>query len=148
MVHIEDDNDPVSPENGGALYRVGNKRPPKHSQWQQGESGNARGRPRGSLNLATRVLRELRKRVVVTRGGRQVKIGKLEIFISQLVDNSIKGDTKSAVILLNLCREVDAVAQSKSAHDAPTSGFVIPDRENLKFIADRLTRLTDTEDGE
>ena len=33
-------------------YRVGYCRPPKARQWQPGQSGNPRGRPRGAKNRA------------------------------------------------------------------------------------------------
>ena len=48
-------------------YRVGNKRPPRHTQFKPGVSGNPKGRRKGSVNLRTRVQRRLRKTVVVTR---------------------------------------------------------------------------------
>ena len=32
---------------------IGYKRPPKATQFQKGQSGNPRGRPRGSKNLST-----------------------------------------------------------------------------------------------
>src|SRR5271165_5822719 len=37
-----------------APYAVGNKKPPRHTQFKPGFSGNPDGRPKGSVNLRTR----------------------------------------------------------------------------------------------
>jgi hypothetical protein len=41
-------------------YEVGDQRPPKHSRFKPGQSGNPRGRPKGSVNLRTRISQQLR----------------------------------------------------------------------------------------
>jgi hypothetical protein len=46
-------------------YEVGFAKPPKSGQFERGKSGNPKGRPKGSKNFATVVLRECRQRVRV-----------------------------------------------------------------------------------
>ena len=48
-------------------YEVGNCKPPKHSQFQKGKSGNAKGRPKGSKNLKTLIREEFLKPVTVLK---------------------------------------------------------------------------------
>ena len=39
--------------------------PPEHSRFKKGQSGNVRGRPPGSLNLATVLARTLREKIAI-----------------------------------------------------------------------------------
>jgi hypothetical protein len=118
---------------------VGDKRPPKHTQFKPGVSGNPKGRPKGSANLRTRVVQQLRQIVTVTRNGRPTKMRKSELIALQLVDAAAKGDLKAAVLALRLDEEADVLRSNLSKEET----FALPDQENLRFIADRLAGLID-----
>jgi hypothetical protein len=75
-------------------YEVGNKKPPKHSQFKPGQSGNSKRRPKGSVNLRTRVTQQLRQTVMVTRNGRSVKMRKADLIALQIVDTAAKAILK------------------------------------------------------
>src|SRR5712664_4205201 len=70
-------------------YEVGYKKPPTGSKFQKGESGNAKGRPRGSKNLATLFEDELNQRVIVRENGRQKRITKREAAVKQFINQLI-----------------------------------------------------------
>lgn len=118
-------------------YEVGDKRPPKHSQFKPGVSGNPRGRPKGSVNLRSRVTQQLRQSVTVTRNGRSVKMRKGDLIALQIVDAAAKGDLKAAMLAVRLDDEA-TVALSKSS---PEDAVVLPNQENLRFILNRLSGL-------
>src|SRR6476660_557937 len=63
---------PPVPQNQGddAGYEVGYGRPPTHSQFRPGQSGNPAGRRQGVRNLQTDVMRTLRTPIKVKEGGR------------------------------------------------------------------------------
>lgn len=46
-------------------YEVGYGKPPKHSQFQKGRSGNPKGRPKKPKNLPALVLKTFGEKVVV-----------------------------------------------------------------------------------
>lgn len=81
---------------------VGNKRPPRHSRFKKGQSGNPRGRPKGSLNLKTDLLAELAEVIVVTEGGTQRKITKQRAFVKSTIAKAIKGDGRAAAALIGM----------------------------------------------
>ena len=118
-------------------YEVGDRRPPKHSQFKRGESGNPKGRPKGSVNLRTRVTQQLRQMVTVTRNGRPVKMRKADLIALQIVDTAAKGDLKAAVLAVRLDDEASIAASRGSTEET----FELPNRENLRFIANRLSGL-------
>ena len=73
-------------------YKVGYCRPPKHRQFKKGVSGNPSGRPKGSVNMATVLHKELSQMVVVAQGNQKKKITKMQAAVKQLVDKALQGD--------------------------------------------------------
>ena len=47
-------------------YPVGYGKPPQHTRFHQGQSGNPRGRPKGSRNLSTLMAKALNEPVVIS----------------------------------------------------------------------------------
>jgi Family of unknown function (DUF5681) len=82
-------------------YKVGYCRPPKHTQFKKGQSGNPGGRPKGTLNVATVLENTLRQTVEVAdeKTNEKRTITKLEAAIQRLVDNAVEGDNYAFRVL-------------------------------------------------
>lgn len=107
----------------------------KSNQFKPGVSGNPKGRPKGSVNLRARIAWQLRQTVPVTRHGRQVKMPKAELIAHQIVDAAAKGNLKAALWAVQVDDEASIAASTSSTEDT----FELPNRENLRFIANRLS---------
>jgi hypothetical protein len=84
----------------GRPYVVGHGKPPKKTQFKKGQSGNPKGRPKGSRNLKTEIERELKRKVTITEDGRRKRITKREAVAKQLVNKAVSGDPKAIPVLL------------------------------------------------
>ena len=96
-------------------YAVGYGRPPKHTRFKPGHSGNPKGRPKGTMNLKTDLMEELSERISVSEGGKSKKLSKQRALLKSLVAKAItKGDARAANILLNLMvRLFDVSAEAR-----------------------------------
>ena len=89
-------------EGGGAGYDVGYGRPPTHSRFQPGQSGNPAGRRRGVRNLKTDVIRTLRTPIKVKDGGRSRTRSTQEGVLLVLREKALRGDARALDRLLDL----------------------------------------------
>jgi hypothetical protein len=86
-------------------YAVGYKRPPVHSRFKPGQSGNPSGRAKGSQNLKTLFHRILKEEVSLREGSDVRKITKAEAIMRGLVIGALKGDTRSIGTLFRLAEQ-------------------------------------------
>ncbi len=94
--------------NSDNSYAVGYRKPPKHTQFPKGRSGNPKGRPKGSQNVSTIFRRVARQRVKVTGDGRSRYITKLEATVTQLSNQAASGEPRAIREYLfwnHLCEE-------------------------------------------
>jgi hypothetical protein len=65
-------------------YEVGHGKPPKSTQFKKGQSGNPKGRPKGSKNFATVYHKVGREFVTVKENGRTRRLTKQEALLVDL----------------------------------------------------------------
>jgi hypothetical protein len=72
--------------------KVGYRRPPVNTRFQPGQSGNARGRPKGTANLRSDLRDEMSELIRVREGERNLKVSKQRAMLKALVAKALKGD--------------------------------------------------------
>ena len=125
--------------NSDDFNEVGYRKPPKHTQFEKGKSGNPRGRPKGSQNLAIILDKIGRERVKVTENGGSRYISKLEASILQTYNKAVHGDLKAFRELLHLIQSL-----ADSMHIAMPSP-VTNENENA-VMASMIERIRQSED--
>lgn len=83
-------------------YEVGYKKPPRHAQFKRGQSGNLRGRPKGTKNLRTDLEEELQEAVIVKEGETRKSVSKQRAMVKSLMAKAMQGDTRAANTILNM----------------------------------------------
>ena len=131
---MSDGSDKKRPEAPDS-YEVGYGKPPSHSRFQKGRSGNPQGRPSRSKNMTTLLTKALDERVAVTENGRRRSITKREAIVTQLVNKSAAADLKAIGMLLSMIQQMDASAPATTLE--PES-FAEADERVLQILRERL----------
>lgn len=122
-------------------YEVGRGKPPKHSQFRKGQSGNPSGRPRGAKNVDTLLIKALNEKVELFHQGERRQFSKREVIVTQLINKAAKGDLPAMKLVFDMANEIERRA------DTPSQPATLSDadRQMLQFARDR--RVAD-EEGE
>src|ERR1044072_6807901 len=88
-------------------YEVGNCKPPKHSQFQEGKSGNPKGRTKGLKKLKTLIREEFLKPVTVVEKGKSVKIPRIRAIVRKVTVDALTGGHQEAKLALNTFAKCD-----------------------------------------
>jgi hypothetical protein len=73
-------------------YEVGYGRPPKHTRFQKGTSGNSKGRPRKPLDFDHELIRESEAFMTITENGRPKRVSKHNVALKQLMKQAMTGN--------------------------------------------------------
>lgn len=93
---------------------VGYGKPPKQFQFKPGQSGNPKGRKKGSRGLKTDLGAELRSKVPVTENGKTRQLTKQQLVLKAMVTKAAKGDTKAAAQVLSMTMQIFGIEDERT----------------------------------
>lgn len=117
-------------------YEVGYGRPPLHSRFKPGQSGNPKGRPKRHRNLRTVVEEALNRTIKLRDGDRTRSVSTLEVLVTSMLNKAVKGDAKVLNVFIRLLGSVGITAeQPEPAGAEPVTA------NDADIIADFCRRL-------
>jgi hypothetical protein len=99
-------------------YEVGYGKPPKHSRFKPGQSGNPKGRKPGSKNVMTVLEETLFSPVKVRENGKIRRVSAIQACLLNLRNQAIKGDPKALDRIIRLATLYQN-AQPETSNSAP-----------------------------
>ena len=112
--------------------KIGYKQPPKNTQFKKGQSGNPKGRPKGSRNISKIVAEELNARIPVKENGKVKRISKSMAIIKRLATKALEGDYKATQMLFALTQTEEAKQEAR--REAPTHESLA--KEDMALLAE------------
>lgn len=120
---------------------VGYGLPPIKNQFKPGESGNKKGRPKGTKNTVTILNEILNSKVMVTDNDKKMKMSRRGVILTQTVSKAMKGDLKAVGILFPLMLESDITNEEKQ------KVLDVLNNEDKEIIKNALKRINGGKNG-
>ena len=138
----------------GDPYDVGFAKPPKHTRFKKGRSGNPNGRPRKKPDLYLELAEVLHENVTVTVDGQREKVTVQRALLLRLRDQALKGEIWAEKLLQKV---VEVIPDSLSKYDdidrdvgffRSTALFQLMYDESVRKISDAASNSVETQNGE
>jgi hypothetical protein len=121
----------------GSDDTVGYGKPPRHSRFKPGQSGNPKGRPRGSSNFKTDLRKTLKSRVRVTKDGKPETRSTQAAALARLQQMAISGNFPALSKLLQLA---DALSEEDARAPAAKNDELDPGDAEILELHEQLVR--------
>lgn len=98
---MEDDEKTEKPNPQSKMYNVGKGKPPKHTQFKPGQSGNPRGRPKrkpaitSNAEAQQRFLEAASSAVVIRENGRRKRMTMMEAIDMRCIQMALQGNLRA-----------------------------------------------------
>ncbi|MCP3472116.1 DUF5681 domain-containing protein [Bradyrhizobium sp. CCGUVB1N3] len=115
---------------------AGYGKPPLHTRFKPGQSGNPRGRPKGSLNFATDLKNTLSSPITLNEGGKSRRVTTQKAALLRLREQALKGNVKALDKLLSYAMAMSGGAAEDSAKSPSVEDQAILDAFRAQILAE------------
>lgn len=103
---------------------VGYGNPPKAQRFQKGQSGNPKGRPKGS-GIRSALDKVLERKVPITIDGKRRKVPVTEAIVTQLVHKALGGDAAARRDFLKIADQAAQARAAEAATEKKSGGLTV-----------------------
>ena len=136
----EDYDEPPDDES----YEVGYGKPPWHSRFKPGQSGNPKGKVKGYKGYSATAKAVLNEKIKVQTAHGTRKMTKLEAMMRTLINAALQGDPKALDQALRIARDA---GMGDEVAEALKSSVMLELREEDLAIVNRMRSAGQTSDG-
>jgi hypothetical protein len=123
-----------------SAYEVGYRRPPRHTQFKKGQSGNPKGRPKGSKNFDSMVAHELSEEMDIRENGRLKRMSKLRLSAKQVANGAAAGKLPYIQFVQPVMEKLRVQEELRQARAAQKKSFQ-PDLKHLVEVIKTLKEV-------
>lgn len=138
----EDNAKPASAEqdhrSAKAGYDVGYGKPPKHSRFKPGQSGNPKGRPKSAKGLNTIVRTTLTQKVAVRTSAGERRISRIEAVVQKTIELAMKGNPRALAEIIKLYGNAVPDEPQSTGHDQRDEDLTATDLAILEELRQQL----------
>jgi hypothetical protein len=124
---------------GSTSYEVGYCKPPEHTRFQPGRSGNPKGRPKKTCDFSTAFKEVLSETVEINEGERKRRRTLMKAFLRATVGHAVRGNQKATAHVIAMMHEakLNMPPPLKKRPDGPPSEKEIAEAEELLALMNR-----------
>ena len=128
--------------------KVGYGRPPIHSQFKPGQSGNPKGRPKGTRSLASVVRAAMTERVTIVQNGKRKSVSKLDAAMMQAANQAAGGEHRAMRLVVDLLRGFETAEAPRGLDNPKTVAELKAADTIILEAAARMLKSAVPEDGD
>ena len=112
----------------GCEYKVGRGKPPLHTRFKKGQSGNPKGRPKGVPNIRTLLDEVLGRIVVIRENGEAREVTAAHAVMLKMLEAGLADHHASRAYILDLIMKTNGPANDDAEQELPSEDDEIIDR--------------------
>src|SRR5712671_44660 len=139
-----------APQTTSASYEVGYRKPPRHTQFHKGQSGNPGGRPRRlpAKRLDELALYEAYRPTVVMEDGHAVPMPAIQAVLRRQLESAASGNVRAQRDILAMIRDIEQARRIAAMFEDGDADDVVNDTDDADAIDGDDNDVDDTADAD